>query len=103
MKFQKLAITINRINVTVLGNGSVLVPSNGTWVRIDSNLTTPVKRRPEDLDFLGLVKRWWLSMKNKLTRHEISVKKITESRNSLDVLGAIEALNSKGWFTPYDV
>jgi hypothetical protein len=51
------AITIKRINVTVLGNGSVLIPFNGTWVRSDSSLTTSVKQRSEDLDFLGLAKR----------------------------------------------
>jgi Secretory lipase len=97
------AITINRINVTVLGNGSVLVPFNGTWVRIDPDPTTSVKRRSEVLDFTGLVKRLWFSMKRKLTRQEANVQRIAELRNSLDVLGAVEALNSKGWFTTYDV
>lgn len=42
-------------------------------------------------------------MQNKITRREDSVKKITEPRNSLVVLGAVEALNSKDWFTMYDV
>jgi hypothetical protein len=62
-----------------------------------------VKRRSEDLDFLGLVKRWWFTMKSKLTRREDSVKENTEPRNSIVVLRAVEALNSKGWFTTYDV
>ena len=83
-----IAITINRINLTILGNGSVLTPFNGMWVRSDSNLTTSVKQRPEDLDFLGLAKKRWFSMQSKITRREGSVEKITEPRNSIVVLGA---------------
>jgi hypothetical protein len=46
-----------------------------------------VKRRSEDLDFLGLVKRWWFSTQSKITRREGSVEKITEPRDCIVVLG----------------
>jgi hypothetical protein len=97
------AITVNSINVTVLGNGSVLVPFNGTWVRIDPDPTTSVKRRSDDMDFLGLVKRWWSEIKTARGNNDDSAQRIADLRHSLDVLGAVEGLNSKRWFTTYDV
>jgi hypothetical protein len=96
------AITVNPINVAVLGDGSVLVPFNGTWVRIDPDPTTSVKKRFEELDFLGLVKRLWVSVKSKWTKNEEAVQGFADLRNSLDVLGAVEGLNSKGWLTTVD-
>jgi hypothetical protein len=68
-------------------------------VRIDLDPTTSVKKRFEELDFVGLVKRWWVSVKSKWTRNEDAVQRFADLRNSLDVLGAVEGLNSKGWFT----
>jgi hypothetical protein len=92
------AITVNRINVTVLSNGSVLVPFNGTMVRIDPDPTTSVKRRAGDLDFVGLVRRWWSAIRGRYSGSKESVQRIAELRNSLDVLGAADELTSKGWF-----
>jgi hypothetical protein len=47
------AITVNPLNVTVLANGSVLVPTdNGTIVRIDAT-PTGTEKRSQGLDFVG--------------------------------------------------
>lgn len=97
------AITINRINVTVLGNGSVLVPVNGTWVRIDPDLTTSVRRRSENLNLLGIARRWWIAIQSRWTRNEDALQRVAALRNSLDVLRATEELISKGWFATVDV